>query len=72
VCLREIWKIFHLRKNMHAARHVHVHIHVRHSVRIGRLWMEREPGTKWKAVDGLAEDISRAFIQSTNQNVKWR
>jgi diadenosine tetraphosphate (Ap4A) HIT family hydrolase len=56
---------------MHTARHLHVHIHVRHSERIGRLWKEREPGTKWKAADGLAEDISRTFIQSTNQNVQW-
>jgi hypothetical protein len=38
----------------------------RHPVPIGRLWVEREPGTNWKAADGVAEDISRYFIQRTN------
>lgn len=69
LCLREIWKIFRLRKNVH--RNVIV-LCVGHPVRIGRLWVEREPGTNWKAADGVAEDISRYFARRTNENVQWR
>ena len=47
-------------------------IRVRHPVRIGRLWVQREPGTNWKAADGVAEDISRYFIRRTSENVQWR